>query len=88
MATTEDYYEELGKFGHLGQSYSLNVIKELKEANKIVGDLKAQIKKASVKFDELMNGGNGHFGLDEMIEGYYRGCMDEEISELEKILTI
>ncbi len=32
MATIEDYYEELGKFGHLGQTYSLNIIKELKDA--------------------------------------------------------
>ncbi len=46
MATIEEYYEELGKFGHLGQTYSLDIIKELKDAKERIAGLEKDCGKA------------------------------------------
>jgi len=50
--------------------------------------LETKLRKANRKFDELINGNGENMGMLDMQDHYYRGCSDDDITEIESLLAI
>ena len=80
---------ELKKYEELFYEVSQELIRRNNELEKCyaeIADKEKIISEIGTRFQNLFYGTEGKYGIFDMMDSYYNGCCDEEVSEIEKLL--